>query len=557
MRFAVVMIMLMLSGCTGGMAGGTSSSDRQVQPDAEAPVDALDAPVALLPTVYAAPNVDDDDGNRESDFDQFGAPGDDDLRTLTLKLPRAQEGARYTLVASGDSGYFRVWYQGNVVLGHDGANGLESFELPTGVEDVSLEVEVAALDLVVDLRLYEQTSDGNGEEVADGQIVGAPLILSHHLESTEQVFVVGIDEQGFGNNAMVSEMRQVLGSLLTVIPGTAVDGDPWAQDEMEFGRVVAEDSRIDVIIDSVRNRGLDVVPETLAVGDTVSATWGRDDRFSATSADSFGNLETSPPVVVNGVVYPMGRTYWGGSPDDDRGLEPNEEMVSMLEDQRVQAPFEVDTSWLCVGHVDEFISFVPDRASAKGFKMLYTDVDEAYALLARMDGTQYLPRYAQDFGYSTVGQIRGDRGLRTLNNRLQAEVLDPILAQLKRELGLTEDDVIRVPAIFSDEEAGCGGAVAALIPGTVNLLEVNGPDGRVHLFAPDPFMRDSDEPESQDAFIQDFEGRMPADVEVHWLDAWDVYHINLGEVHCGTNQRRTPSESARRWWENTEHLRGN
>ena len=33
----------------------------------------------------------------------------------------------------------------------------------------------------------------------------------------------------------------------------------------------------------------------------------------------------------------------------------------------------------------------------------------------------------------------------------------------------------------------------------------------------------------------------------HFLDDWYEYHILQGEVHCGTNTLRTPSQT--RWWE--------
>jgi protein-arginine deiminase len=30
---------------------------------------------------------------------------------------------------------------------------------------------------------------------------------------------------------------------------------------------------------------------------------------------------------------------------------------------------------------------------------------------------------------------------------------------------------------------------------------------------------------------------------VHWVEDWDTYHRNLGEVHCGSNTRRLPSKA--------------
>jgi protein-arginine deiminase len=32
-----------------------------------------------------------------------------------------------------------------------------------------------------------------------------------------------------------------------------------------------------------------------------------------------------------------------------------------------------------------------------------------------------------------------------------------------------------------------------------------------------------------------------------WIDEWFVYHVNVGEVHCGSNSLREPF--AKKWWE--------
>ena len=39
---------------------------------------------------------------------------------------------------------------------------------------------------------------------------------------------------------------------------------------------------------------------------------------------------------------------------------------------------------------------------------------------------------------------------------------------------------------------------------------------------------------------------MPSGVTTHFVDNWDIYHLALGEVHCGTNVQRTPAED---WWD--------
>ena len=64
--------------------------------------------------------------------------------------------------------------------------------------------------------------------------------------------------------------------------------------------------------------------------------------------------------------YPLGRIYYGqGIP-----LELMDAKFKVFLNKKiVQEPFEIDTSWLNVGHVDEVISFVPSPGG-KGFKFL-------------------------------------------------------------------------------------------------------------------------------------------------------------------------------------------
>ena len=121
----------------------------------------------------------------------------------------------------------------------------------------------------------------------------------------------------------------------------------------------------------------------------------------ANSQDSFGNLEVAPPVDG----YPYGRIYYG---DWYYGSTPDtitSDLTSEFDAQAVQAPFTLDVTFLCVGHVDEYMTFVPDASSPKGFKYLLADVNAGYAFLETLSPSMSLPKYANDHGFSTVGSI--------------------------------------------------------------------------------------------------------------------------------------------------------
>ena len=47
------------------------------------------------------------------------------------------------------------------------------------------------------------------------------------------------------------------------------------------------------------------------------------------------------------------------------------------------------------------------------------------------------------------------------------------------------------------------------------------------------------------------EDLMPEELQLNFVDDWDVYHMALGEVHCGTNMTRTPMDD---WWSKAGHL---
>ena len=51
--------------------------------------------------------------------------------------------------------------------------------------------------------------------------------------------------------------------------------------------------------------------------------------------------------------------------------------------------------------------------------------------------------------------------------------------------------------------------------------------------------------------MPEIEALLPAENEFVWIDDWYTYHLMLGEVHCGSNTRRTPVSG---WWEDAMHL---
>jgi protein-arginine deiminase len=317
------------------------------------------------------------------------------------------------------------------------------------------------------------------------------MILAHHNQTTEKVWVMELNFSDYSNMDMVDDMSEILGERLKKVNGSRYDYDVWVQDEFELSSMVSAESRMDLVIDSIRDGqgsgGLDDVPEDMIAGrNTIVRTWG---SGFASTYDSFGNLEVSPAMNINGVEYPYGRVYYGKKGSNG----PVEALTEKLAQQKVQDPFYVDTTWLCVGHIDEFTAFVPDASAPRGFRFVYADTRAGWDVLDSVDAKISLPRYAsknpyQGHGIATVGDMVNKAGLRAYNEEIQVQHLDPILAQFKEELALTDDEIILFPSVFHEEYYGrgvCGGV--ALVPGAVNMLLVYDEDGSSHAIMADPF----------------------------------------------------------------------
>src|SRR6185369_4583364 len=79
----------------------------------------------------------------------------------------------------------------------------------------------------------------------------------------------------------------------------------------------------------------------------------------------------------DGRTFPWGRIYYGPGRPNER-FDPA--VAKFLHAQGVQAPIQIDTNWLAVGHVDEIMTFVP-ASDEKGYKLLMASPGRAFELL--------------------------------------------------------------------------------------------------------------------------------------------------------------------------------
>ena len=370
----------------------------------------------------------------------------------------------------------------------------------------------------------------------------APWMMTPNTLSPVTVFVSRLSEGD--NEEFIEDLRKVVGQAgvqLDPVPHEFHDDDPWMRDEIEVGYTQAPGKSVHVIFDSPRDRGLD----HLAKRKLISSRFGyviRKSRHKATKLDSFGNLEVSPPVTANGLTYPFGRLMFGGTRPEI--MEKPRRKLKVLRDfffaQKIQAPFELFSDWLSVGHIDEFMNFVP-APGLKGFKLLMASPDKCYDLLKALHSKghdQALLRQGKQLDQKpaaiSVAEVLDDQALADHNRRFQSYI-NWNREILKQELGLDEADIIDLPALFENKD----GRAISFFPNMVNMLVLN-----QHLAIPKPFGPRVNEQCQFEAYVSGVLN--PLGLVCHFIDDWDTYFRKGGEIHCGTNTSRQPYPQ--KWW---------
>jgi len=358
------------------------------------------------------------------------------------------------------------------------------------------------------------------------------LVLPPALGPIEVAWVAEPSAHDVGSWTLVEALRDELGARLSVVGGST---GHWLQDQMEIMVPAVPDDRVDVAFVA---DGATALREALigAPGVMVDLDGGYDE---------FGNIEATPPVTVGGRSYPFGRVMYGdGGPDEDR-----DRFVARLRDDGVQEPFSVDTSWLCVGHVDELVTFLPDPLAPQGFVALIPDPEAGLRVLDRVDSTQPLRRYAAvpgeaPRGPSTAAELAENPWNRLYNSAIATGPMARLRRTLRDELGLADREIVGLPMLFELEpdDPLCG--AVGLVPNPVNLLLVDGSDGGWTALVADPWFRGVDAPLSGDVFANEILSRIGHLVRVRFVDTWEGYHLLGGEVHCAVGVRRgRPSPS--------------
>ncbi|MFF0737929.1 protein-arginine deiminase domain-containing protein [Streptomyces chartreusis] len=482
---------------------------------------------------------------------------------------------------------------------------LSAAELRSGVE-----FGVEATDIIRDTRKWDGrtvirlTVTAGGQSTSDSVTLRvAPLLTHHHLQKTQQMMVTKLNRDADWSGLQgkfVTDLKKEAEKAGITRPLVTFDKyqDPWAQDFVEPAyvsmtgtngrrhvmRVMLRSAQPDreagrELFEKVRGRDIGVVQ---AFDASAPADW---------SLNSMGNLETIPPYAHNGRSFPAGRIIMGWRKDS--GERPSATMRTMLKSQGFQDPLLLDTSWLEVGHVDEFVQFLP-ADTPRGWRIGVADPEAGLQLLrdAKRAGHGSTKMFSvPGLGGSpplpdTIDQALASRHLVSDNN-MAAQRIAANLEILKRETGVTDDEIVRVPALYTrgsmarteggddvrvprltrmggntplpdevkehgqqrwlsrggnDAAAAARATVAtsAYVPGAVNGILLS----RDRYLAPrqwGPVIG------GKDIFTQAVTAAyVKAGMKVSYIDDWYTYHLGMGEVHCGTNTLRDASAA---WWQ--------
>ncbi len=526
-------------------------------------------------------NVDDDDADHVIDDEDEIVNGGDDELDLARILVRAWPAAPMTVVG-------RLTVTGattaNVRLFRHTATAWELFDPATATltgADIrsGVELGIEGQDFPSDawdgsVHVALEVTDAAGAPLGSDRVMlhVAPWVMAGPLDDTDRVYISAIGGLT-ASMRFVNDMERLTtndGMPLNIIDAydpayvsEARGGDVWTQDFMEFGTSAipapnAGTHGMYVVLRSpTRNRPATLVTLREILGPNFGYVWVHSDPWPSGSTydislDSTGNLEETPSFRQGASDFPLGRILLGRT---ERRHGDNA-LRAFLNAQRVQGPvLELDTSWLLVGHVDEFVDFAPSTTSARRWILVLPSARLARQVLQRFvsesptngsvlmfRGMNWIDRLPDGTGRArsaerTVDNLLGDEPLMAYNQRIQARI-DAGRMLLQEEMGFADTDVVEMPVIFHPEDFERAGAE---MPDTPNFLRYG-----TTVIMPRPH---GPVVGGRDYIETDAVGRlMPHGLSPRFAEQWDILHAALGEVHCGSNPVRNIRTDVR-WWE--------
>lgn len=306
--------------------------------------------------------------------------------------------------------------------------------------------------------------------------------------------------------------------------------DIWMQDCMELCSAELKSGKlVPAVFDSNRGRGLGRLPSVLSqMWDMV---YFKNPSSAQDHGDYGGNLEVTPfdDILV------VGDTITGPC---KKFMEDNGYKGRM---------FLGNTKWLTVGHIDEYLSFIPTAWAPGGYSIVRADTAYALELIKNSPDSELAKVSSYDRNFllkvkallneqmkdPNAGRGTSEGDFIALNYAIN-DIIEENVGKLKQFIKATtkeerEFEEVAWPSLFEGSGTTNPRGCHAFLPGVVNLLVV-----RDHLIVPATHIP---------GFDKAIEARLKAQGnKVHFIDD-TPYHTSMGEIHCGTNALRDPNRS--------------
>ncbi len=308
---------------------------------------------------------------------------------------------------------------------------------------------------------------------------------------------------------------------------TFKSSDQWIQDCMELcsARKTGTNTYVHAVFDSMRGRGLGGLPPALAK--LWNLVYFQNPASAQAHGDYGGNLEVTPfddVLVAGNTITGPCKAYlekWG--------------YAGRL--------FTPDTRWLTVGHIDEYLMFIPTAQAPGGYSIVRADPQLALDLISKAPDSEFagLDSYDRDFLLRVkktlnaqltdpqAGRGTAEGDFIDMNYKI-ADIIEQNVGQLKEFIRKLNNDPDRDfaevawPCVFEGRNGPRPSGCCAMLPGVVNMTVV-----RNHLLVPAAHFP---------PFDKIIEARFRAQGNiVHFIDD-APYHNSMGEIHCGTNVLR-------------------
>lgn len=415
----------------------------------------------------------------------------------------------------------------------------------------------------------------NSVQASDGVALKmAPVLTHHHLQTVETfISTAGNDSDPIQQNFVrqLDEGRETAGIENPLLLFNQ-SSDIWAQDFIEpaYASMPGPDGPISLRVilrsaQSTRTGGRQVFEQLRGPGvGGFQPPSGTGSGFGHREINSYGNLETIPPYTSkSGVAYKAGRIIMG------KHFEtlPASALLDFLYGQAVQSPLILETGWLLIGHVDEFVQFLP-YDNELGFTIGIADTVSAIDLLDQLeaDGHGDTPVLSFDghdgeleepAQFMTVSEVLANETFADVNAYAQ-KYIDAGLQILLSDIPLDPKDVIRVPTLFRDSGRGFDRSrgdglpphtpspmegemkLMAFLPAAINGIVLSSST----YLSPNPFGPVVNGKDVLAEAVQAAYAR--AGMTVGFVDDYLSHHVGAGEIHCGSNTLR---QTDMVWWE--------